>query len=232
MATNGVATFTEWTFVADNDEPVNPPEGTNNWTSIFENEEASCQENGTQVEIKNGGYQIKDATVSNWTSDVSNSANWPNGGPGKNTAFEVSTTVAANATAKQFGFVLTTASGSRLQIMYNTETGRIRVTDGTLYREYNALAGLYKAGEDNTFTLKYDGSVYFEFFINGTSAVTNGWNTKYIHLRFGYDGDNSSGVSREKAWRSLGMGNVLKVGLTATNGSATFTEWNFSKNTD
>ena len=231
-ATHGSSTFTDWSFSADNEEPVNPPVETGDWASIFEGDGAYCQENENQVEINNGGYAIKDATVSNWTSDVSNSANWPNGGPGQNTAFEVSTTVAANATAKQFGFVLTTASGSRLQIMYNTETGRIRVTDGTLYREYNAIAGLYKAGESNTLTLKYDGSVYFEFLINGTSAVTNGWDTKYIHLRFGYDGDNSSGVSREKAWRSLGMGNVLKVGLTATNGAATFTEWSFSTGDD
>ena len=233
----GMAQFTEWGYSTDAevikgyvaDEPVTPPvEERDDWTPVFKGEGAYCKEDETKVEINNGGYLIEDAVITNWTSDVSDSANWPNGGPGQNEAFEASTTVEANAAATQIGFALTADGTSRLQIVYNVETGRIRVTDGTLHREYNATEGLYKADQSNTFTIKYDGSVWGEFLINGTSAITNGWDGKYIHLRWGYDGENSSLVGDVKAWHSFGTGDTLKVGLVAMHGNAIFTDWSFT----
>lgn len=231
---NGYAEFYDWSCRLTENEWEPLITGADSYC-LTGSETQNAYSSMTQVKINNGAYLISGVSFPDWTSNVSDTSVWKKGDVGGNPTFQISAKVKEGSTATDIGFVFTTNKSDILKVTYNKSTGRVRVEYGAYYREYNVIENLYEEDADNSFTIRYDGSVFMEFYINGISAITNGdsftFDTgaqenvtkKFINLRYGFDGDNSSGVGGVKAWQGFGNGNTLYAGICASGGSAAIT---------
>ena len=232
---NGYAEFSDWSCRL-----------LSGWTALNSESDSYCtirsfEQNAysemTTVDVNKGTYLIDGVSFSNWTSDISNKGTWLAGGVEKNPTFQISAKVYKGSTATKIGFAFTTNKTDVLKVLYVKSDNKIRIEYGNYYRQYKVKSGLYKENEDNTLAVRYDGSIFMEFYINGESAMTeNGCaftfktgafedtvTKQFIHLRYGFDGEDSSHVGSVSAYQGFGNGTTLYAGVCALGGSATMT---------
>ena len=242
-ATNGYAIFTDWGYTTDEsafNEYIFP--SNDDWTPVFKNAGAYCEEGDGEVTIRNGGYLLEGAEVANWNNgnagNVSASGdNWVNGGKQMNTKFSISATIKAKEEENyKVGFIFTLNGADYFTVVYNNEEKEIRVqASNGHYRDYGLGDTFDPAG--TTMTLEYDGIqgliLYFGEGENKKVAdLKNAWSLTAgpgIIFRYGYSKAADGGFGdNEHITTALKESNgTLKVGLVAMDGTATFTDWSF-----